>query len=319
MTSADLDVARVGRVTARKAIPLPVARRLRQESGFGCCKCGLPIIEYHHIQPYTSADPHFRPEDMMVLCPTHHHEATVSAMLEAEQRQLKVKPFNIVAGYVEGMLKVNQNFAAFSMGSVQVVGDGTFVKVDESNLLALSLDDAGRLQLSIELYDKDDNLLGLIERNEWISGDPLPWDIIASFQKLDIRRKRGSVVLSIDARSEPLKITGDLWRSGQNVRLSEDGVTLDGVAAGGISVSELCLVGMGIKVDTAASCMELVPHERFGMVFVSWPDVGERLRRGRVAWLELTLGVSFKNIGRNEPCPCNGGLKFKRCHLRQVR
>jgi uncharacterized protein YecA (UPF0149 family) len=47
--------------------------------------------------------------------------------------------------------------------------------------------------------------------------------------------------------------------------------------------------------------------------------VGERLRRGRVAWLELTLGVSFKNIGRNEPCPCNGGLKFKRCHLRQVR
>ena len=65
--------------------------------------------------------------------------------------------------------------------------------------------------------------------------------------------------------------------------------------------------------------MQLVPDERFGAgAIVSWPDVGERLRRGRVAWLELKLGVSFKGVRRNDPCPCGGGLKFKRCHLPQM-
>lgn len=49
-------------------MPLPVKRKLRQEAGFGCCKCGRPIIEYHHIIPYSNDDPHFRVEDMMCLC-----------------------------------------------------------------------------------------------------------------------------------------------------------------------------------------------------------------------------------------------------------
>ncbi len=76
-------------MTDRPRTPEPVARQLCQEAGFGCCKCGVPIIEYHHIIKW-SVDQHFRPEDMMVLCPTHHDEAG-SAMDEAEQRLLKAK------------------------------------------------------------------------------------------------------------------------------------------------------------------------------------------------------------------------------------
>ena len=33
----------------RSAIPEIVKRQVRQEAGFGCCKCGNPIFEYHHI------------------------------------------------------------------------------------------------------------------------------------------------------------------------------------------------------------------------------------------------------------------------------
>jgi hypothetical protein len=71
-------------------VPEPVKRQLRQEAGFGCCKCGLPVFQYHHIIPREVED-HNRPEDVMVLCPNHHWEVTSGAMLEDEQRRYKAR------------------------------------------------------------------------------------------------------------------------------------------------------------------------------------------------------------------------------------
>lgn len=39
---------------SRLQTPETVKRVLRQEAGFGCCKCGLLIYEYHHIVEYTT-------------------------------------------------------------------------------------------------------------------------------------------------------------------------------------------------------------------------------------------------------------------------
>ena len=77
----------------RRKIPSDVARQLRQEAGFGCCKCGFPLIQYHHIVEWAD-DQHFRVADMMVLCPNHHDQATKGAMPEPQQRLLKVNPYN---------------------------------------------------------------------------------------------------------------------------------------------------------------------------------------------------------------------------------
>jgi len=33
------------------------------------------------------------------------------------------------------------------------------------------------------------------------------------------------------------------------------------------------------------------------------------------AWLETVVGPAFAPVGRNEPCPCGSGRKFKACHL----
>lgn len=97
-------------------IPEPVKRIVRQEAGFGCCKCGHSIIEYHHIVKDSK-----KPEDIMLLCPICHAEATDKAMLEPEQRFYKENPFNIKEGYVEGQLKVNQKAPVINIGSVQII------------------------------------------------------------------------------------------------------------------------------------------------------------------------------------------------------
>jgi hypothetical protein len=158
-------------------VPAAVARQLRQEAGFGCCACGSPILQYHHIIEWAD-DHHFRAEDMMVLCPLHHDQATKGAMPEAEQRRLKAGPVNIRAGRAKGLLAVRQDYCAASFGPVIVLGEGTFLEIDGENILGFHMGE-GNLEVSLRLFSPGDELLLEIDRNEWISGDPLPWDIEA--------------------------------------------------------------------------------------------------------------------------------------------
>lgn len=295
-------------------MPSAVKRQLRQEAGFGCCKCGGPIYDYQHIVPFSDADPHFRPEDMMILCPLDHREATVGAMPVTEQRKYKKEPFNIKRGYADGLLKINQPYAAIVAGSNLFVGERWMIRVDGEPLLSLAVAE-GRLQLDLALYDKEDALLALVEQNEWISGDPLPWDIEAGFQRLKIRRKLSDVALDIDARSLPLSVGGNLWRKKQNIKLSRSEVSVHGVVENA-SVRDLALVNLGLDIDTTTSHFGIVPG---GTGFlISGGTLYEAMRNGVLKWLEIKHGKPFDGISRYAQCPCNSGKKFKWCHEAQI-
>ena len=226
----------------------------------------------------------------MILCPLCHHEATVGAVPESEQRSYKSRPFNIANGYAEGKVRINQSVPAIAAGSNQFVGEGAFLVVDQEELISLNLGVSGALELSVELYDRKDQLLALIERNEWISGDPLPWDLESGFQWIKLRWKLGDVVLKIDARNFPIEIRGDLWRKGQKFQISRDWIRFNGVLQN-IKLSDLCLVALRLVVDTASKSFQIQPDPRFGKgVIVSWPDIPERVRRGLESWGQMKGG-----------------------------
>jgi len=259
-------------------IPAPVRRQLRQESGFGCCLCGNPVFQYHHIVEFSVASRH-EPSDMMTLCPNHHHEATVGALTEPEQRTAKAGPVNIKAGYADGLLKITSMGVAVHVGSNDLVGRGFKFVVDGEPLLALDEDEAGRLLLSLDLYDKDDRLLLSIYENEWISGDPLPWDIEFGHRWLRLRRKRGEVNLDINAKQEPVVLSGTLRRRGQEFGMRPDMLTFNGVVQNA-GVVELGLVGLQIEADTSTGTLRLGPQAPFSQgAIVSWPDRAERLAK----------------------------------------
>ncbi|MBO8161781.1 MAG: HNH endonuclease [Thermosipho sp. (in: Bacteria)] len=263
----------------RKDPPEPIKRKLRQEAGFGCCKCGFPIYDYHHIIKY-SVEHHFRAEDMMLLCPNCHREATVGAMTEEEQCYYKANPFNIRRGYVEGLLKVNQKEMVISTGGIQFVNDGFIIMVDEEPLLTLKNSDKGTLEISLTLFDRDDNLLAIIDRNQWVAGDPTIWDIEFGYQWLIMRRKSRDIRLHIDARCSPLEIRADLYRKGQFFRLNKAGLIFNGIISN-VSMKDLCYVGMYLHADTKTKQFSIRPDERFGKgVIISWADVQERINKG---------------------------------------
>ncbi len=129
----------------------------------------------------------------------HHDQATKRAMPEVEQRKFKEKPYNIIRGLAKGLMAVRQDYCAADFGSITVVGDGPFLRIGVEDIIGFHLDE-GNLALSLRLFSEKDELLLDIVRNEWISGDSLPWDIEADWQVLTLRERARRITVSINAK-----------------------------------------------------------------------------------------------------------------------
>jgi hypothetical protein len=265
---------------------LPVERALRQEAGYGCCQCGHPIFQYHHIVPYTSDDPHYRIADMMILCPNCHDEATRGVMTPENQRKLKAEPFNIRMGFAKGQLFVPGRETRVLIGdSLAMVAQGSLLEIDGDTLLGLSVGPAGDLRISVALYSESDTLLARIVDNVWETGDDMPWDLDADYGRLTIRNGLRDIALELDARSETPVIRGRLWRKGYGITLDDSGITTD--EGGGIG--NLTIDGGAVRFDSQRKILEIGTPRRMPVQTVKLP-------------------------GRNDPCWCGSGQKFKKCH-----
>src|SRR5581483_3503221 len=270
-----------------RQIPEAVKRKLRQQAGFGCCICGYPFYEYHHIIEFAER-PHHNPDDMMVLCPNHHHQATVRALDEGEQRLAKANPHNIERGFADGQLKILERAIAVQIATVLFVGVGFKLVVDGEPLLRLEEDEDGRLLISITLYDRDDNVLLVIEKNEWILGDPLPWDFEFGYRWLKLRRRHHDIALSIKARTRPIEIDGNFWRKGQHFSIGRDFLIFNQETRH-LSFGYLGFVNLIFMVDTGSSGFSIVPDQEFGQgMIVSSSNPNERLERALEAYEKLS-------------------------------
>lgn len=269
----------------RPPIPPEVALSLRKESGFGCCKCGCPIIQYHHIIPWEK-EKHFRVKDMMCLCPNHHTEATENAMLEMEQRKYKNHPFNIINRNSKGLLKINQKALVVSLGSIFFVGNGDLIKVDNETLVSVKINEFGTLNLSLILYDNNQNKLVEIKENEWLSVYPFPWDIRSKHQILEIRSKKGDINLLINAKKFPISISGSLWYKNQKIKLSKNNITFDNL----LTVSNLAFVGACFNIDTIKKQTIIsgnTTNKKF--IIVSKGNIKNRIDNAIKAWINLKI------------------------------
>lgn len=264
--------------SVRSTVPGAVKRQLRQEAGFGCCVCGNPILQYHHIIEWAE-EKHHRPEDMMVLCPLHHDQATKGAFPEDEQRKAKAQPRNIVNGLAKGLLAVKQSYPAVELGSVTILNEGSVLEINGHVVLGMEVRE-GALLLSANLRSQSNEVLCVLEQNEWLSGNPLAWDIEADWQNLTIRERSGIVNLSLNAQRVPTSLTGAFWMDGQRFQISRSQIAMGKGGGSDSSIAELALVGISLRVDDRG-----LSFDQNGQgVIVSWPNPRERLWKAAEAW-----------------------------------
>lgn len=267
--------------------PSSVARQLRQEAGFGCCVCGSPIIQYHHIIEWSDEE-HFRPEDMMALCPLCHDRATKGAMPKEEQRKHKKEPHNINRGYANGLLAIRQDYCAAQLGSITVVGEGTFLRCNGEDMFGLWMGE-GNLEVSLKLFDESGELILEIDRNEWISGDPLPWDIEADWQVLTLREKARKISISLNAKTVPMELMATFLHGATNVTIDRGGISL-GTEKPSTRFENLALVGGFFTLNDDGTLSFSPQQQNKHVCFVAAPNSRERLYKAKVAWRKIVQG-----------------------------
>jgi hypothetical protein len=202
----------------------------------------------------------------------------------AEQRQHKANPHNIQRGFAKGLLAVRQNYCAADFGSITVVGEGPFLRIDGEEILGFYLGE-GNLEISLHLYSAADELLLQIGRNEWMSGDPLPWDIKADWQMLTLRERARHISLSLNLKLKPLELRAELWRLGKRVRLNKEGIYIDARACTA-DLERIALVGATLDVNTDR--WSFGPAEaNCHCAILTGTSQRDRLWKAREAWREI--------------------------------
>jgi SEC-C motif len=133
-------------------------------------------------------------------------------------------------------------------------------------------------------------------------------------QLLRLRRKKGEISVEIDARRDPVQVRALLWRHGARISLIRHGIRLRLGQRAGVGVRNLAFVAAGLSLDPADGRAQIAPDPRFGhFVLVSRPTDETRLSEAGRTWRTMVADVE-RTIGRNDPCWCGSGMKFKRCH-----
>ena len=68
-----------------------------------------------------------------------------------------------------------------------------------------------------------------------------------------------------------------------------------------------------LEIDMLNQCRKLPDYEEMGNYLIWYPEEKEKFYGKMVASGEETYQRSGKKIGRNDPCPCGSGKKFKQC------
>jgi len=204
--------------------PADVARTLRREAGFGCAKCGHPYVQYHHIVEWKD-EQHFRPEDMVALCPTHH--VSVAKYQVDRQREIKSKPYNIANGIHSGALDYDKRDLVFDVGGTRYINVGTFLRFKDRPIISCRIDE-GQAKCSLNLYDKNDQLILEVKDNEVVFSPNNIWDYEYKNNHAVVRTAAREIALEMDFREETATIRGSFWAGGNSIKLDRHKTVLPG-------------------------------------------------------------------------------------------
>jgi len=227
----------------RPHTPADVGRSLRQESGFGCARCGHPYIEYHHIIPF-SEDAHFRVKDMVALCANCH--PMLAKQGRDRQYDTKNNPYNKKNGIFRGALEYDKRDLVFKVGGNWYENTPIIFQVGNIPMIACRLDE-GQAMVSINLFDQQWRpVLSVVDNQVAFRVDDI-WDFSYSYNYAVVRSAPREIVLEIDFRGADATINGRLWVGNNQVRLMKEETNLSGSVFRGNRMVN-CGVGIHLAV-----------------------------------------------------------------------
>lgn len=213
-------------------IPHFVRQELRREVYFGCPICGNPILEYHHIIPWSERN-HNDPQHMVALCPSHHSEA--GKLSRSHSYRLKKEPINKERGILNGLLGTDRAKPVFELGGNTFIDTPTVFAYFHVPIVRYRIENEQSL---ISVFIPDSEFWPEIEivDNNMVASTGNFWDIEFSVNFLRFRKKKGQNFLTIDLRSDIAQVSGNLIIGGRDFTFSPTQCSFDSGQLSNVSI-----------------------------------------------------------------------------------
>ena len=209
-------------MSQREKISEPIKRQIRQEAYFGCVKCGNPIIEYHHIIPYSETRDNSA-KNLVLVCPICHKEFQSSYSPET-QREFKENPFN--RDNVSYQFRCEGEDVKIDVGTNIGINLSNILRIDGENIVTLKRED-GLVFLTAYFYSQENELILSIVDNECLIDIHKVWDIEYKLGKnniqLIIKKKFRDVILNLIVKPSEIKIEGKMYFNGVKFIMKKNG------------------------------------------------------------------------------------------------
>ncbi|MCE6987471.1 HNH endonuclease [Dyadobacter sp. CY323] len=152
----------------RTAIPLSVARQVRQECYFGCVLCGSPVFHYDHIEEYSVVKEH-KADNLALLCASHHNDKTTKKIDAATIKEARLNPFNKNKALTAGHPIFESRNIDVTLGNIKILAnlteDREFYVMCVNGIAYISITlENGWLSLSMAVTNDDGKILLAVDR-----------------------------------------------------------------------------------------------------------------------------------------------------------
>ncbi len=194
-------------------IPESIRRMVRKEAAFGCVVCGLPVIEYHHIKPWSKEKKH-EVENLIALCPSCHQRVHNKLISSEQLNSFKKLPFNKNALIVKDKLFFHDiKKFTFYIGGSAFNNVLSIIRLSGKDMIYFK-EENNQTTLNALFYNKIGMLEAEIKDNEWIVYiDDNTWDIKYSGGTLTIRNNDKNISLNLDINMQEnyIRVTGEIY------------------------------------------------------------------------------------------------------------
>ena len=211
----------------RQPIPADMERAVRRKSYYGCVCCGCPIVDYHHIIPYSDVKEHTE-ENLVALCCNCHRDVHSGVISDRRLRQAIRNPYNKQHQFVAHQFSLGDPTQTY----IDVAGNKCYntrvvLRVGTTDIIWFELGEDNQLLLNAKLY----NALGIecaqIINNSWralIKDDT--WDITYKGGVLVIKSSLNKVDIKLAVKNDVVYFEGEMLIQGKRFLAKKDALVL---------------------------------------------------------------------------------------------
>ena len=213
-----------------KTIPVQIQKQLRKECFYGCAICGMPLLKYAHIVPYSRIQA-LLPENIVPLCPQHYYKYDSGGLSESSLRDAKKDPHN--KSQPQDAFFVESQDLTINIGKCKFINTYRVLALDDFDLITVTRENDKYLLLDINFFDRINSLTATISENSWVSDTIADWGIDYVPQKyLGIQNAQRNIKFEIAIENIELYIDIMMYYNSYQINITRTEILLNGSKIG---------------------------------------------------------------------------------------